>query len=411
MRGQISHSIECTRWLEWQGFGPEITSMVLPLRRDKNLKRELMPLSPGHVPVDVVVTGVFRDRDEFDAIFSYLLQKRQSKIVRNIVFSTWKVVAKNRPHALEWCQANDILVVVTSQPGQTMPGNTWMQHKALLVGLEALPDLSHPVLKTRTDKALNATQVLLDEYERTGLQPADGDILKFKLLCQRVSLTMPFYLPDFAFIGLGSDLRKLIHFDGYYDVMAVPFSIAAEMRMFSWPFVKEFGFVDEYYRTVHSRNMSSRILDVGMANVPDYVIAYFFLQYKVLAKYFQLPNVRAPDTSAYSVGAIWAPVPGGLSHVSELFRCVHCSVGSHALLNNIANLAFQQDAQLERVSSILQMLSDVPERQRIMSLFSQEDLLAFDPAEAEQDKCLRFDSVKLPKPFGVQQASGLFATG
>ncbi|NKX74006.1 hypothetical protein HGG73_07495 [Rhodobacteraceae bacterium R_SAG3] len=363
-------------------------------------------------PVDVVVTGVIRDASEFQETFDALYERRRAGQVGRIIYSTWKIVAKNRSDLLSQCQKEGVEVVVATEPTQTMAGNTWMQHKGLLAGLERLGDLSRPVLKTRTDKALTSTLRLLDEYVNRGLEPCPGPLFERKLLCARASVTMPFYFVDFAFIGMGRDMRKLVNFDGYYDVIATPFSITAETRMFSWPFVQYYAFVDEYFRCIQSRNMSNHIVAMDPMELPDYVLAFFAKKFQVIRDHFQLPEHPGPKPQDYPfLGAIWEDAPKGLSHKSDLFKCAHMSIHSNALLNRLADLDFEQDALLERVTGLLADIEDLPPSEGLIHRFSQEALVALDGTASRDKRAVRFDIVTLKPDFGPEQPSGLFEEG
>ncbi|MBT8154523.1 hypothetical protein KMP13_11560 [Epibacterium ulvae] len=345
-----------------------------------------------HDVPEVVVTGAVRDEAEFKNTFEFLLEQRSQGRLGRIVFSSWKTLAETDGPVLEWCKAKGIEVVLSLEPPKTMMGNCWKQHRALLAGLKML-DPNKPVLKTRTDKAQDQTRLVLQEYHSLGLSACTSPVLDFRVLCTKVSTSMMFNIADMVFIGLGHDLLKLINFEGYYDVVAVPSTINAEIRMFSWPFVQHYGFVEEYYRNMNVRRVSTKLISAeGRGYIPAYLLGLHARYFQLLRTCFQLPSGPV-HRQTVPFSTVWANPPEGLGYPSKLIDGFHMAITNDAILDKIATLDFAEDAQLLQVRDALEKITNAPCDGEVLALFSWDELVDFDRRETSAGPMLRRDPI------------------
>lgn len=353
--------------------------------------RPIPGFPPQRQPLDVLVSGVIRDIDEFKKTISYLLAERKTGSVEKIVFTSWKASAENHPEELKWCARNGITVVLSSEPVKTMMGNTWKQHKALLAGLPYVSK-DRAILKTRSDKALHETKILLDEYHRVGLEAAQGDTLNYKLLCRKLSTSMMFNLSDTAFVVHASDFRRFLHCEGYYDVIAVPSTINAEIRMFSWPFVQDYRFVAEIFENFNIRRISAKLTETAGNNVPSYILAAYFSFFRLARKNFQLiDGLGARDD--LSLASIWKTPPEGITSKAVLTDGFHLTISDDRYLTKIAAIDFVDDELKERTIEALEVVKMLPADADFLPHFDLEAMRQFDKTFPEIGRSIRIDPI------------------
>lgn len=347
--------------------------------------------------VDAIVTGIVRDPEEFSALFRYVFAERVHGTVRNIIFSTWRSTAETNPGELSWLNKNNVKVVLSQEPPKTMMGNTWKQHRALLTGLAQVSE-DGLILKTRTDKSLDQTRLVMESFKNQGLDAAGGaSPFDRKIICSRLSTSMMFNNGDIAFIGAARDLKKLINFEGYYDVVAVPSTINAEIRMFSWPFVKQFGFVGEIFENFNIRRISAKLIESRGNDVPLYLLAAYARFFRIASESFQLADWREWEAPC-SFSSVWEAAPLGVAKRGALKDGFHLAISNDHLLRMLGQLNLMQDTHLQNVKRALERIEELPLSSRILNHFPQDELLVFDRAMAGTPPAIRFDPVPWSGP-------------
>ncbi|MFG1392505.1 hypothetical protein [Xanthobacter agilis] len=341
--------------------------------------------------LDILVVGIIRNPDEFKATFTYLIQERNRGRVDRIVLSTWKSMADSNADELRWCARNGITVVLSFEPVKTMMGNTWKQHRAILAGLpHVTPD--RPILKTRSDKAMDETRNLVEEFAKTGMTRAAGGTLAYKAICLKLSTSMMFNLSDMAFIMNAQDLRKFLNCEGYYDVIAVTSTINAEVRMFSWPFVQRYRFVSEIYENFNIRRISAKLADSSGSEVPEYLLAAYFSYFRLVRANFRLLRSGARPSEG-PLERVWQTAPEGLTSKAVLSDGFHLTIKSDEVLTQLAELRFTDSTLKERAEAALARVAGLPADAPFLPLFPIEDMRQFDRTYPGPGPSIRLDPI------------------
>jgi hypothetical protein len=273
-----------------------------------------------------------------------------------------------------------------------MMGNSWKQHRSLKAGIELIRDDSF-VLKTRTDKAIKETQLALSTYFAHGLDEIRHSVFKNRMLCLKASTSMVFNLADIAFLGLASDIKKLINFEGYYDVVAVPSTINAEIRMFSWPFIQAHHFLDEFYRNINVRRMSTKVILSRGEGIPRYMLAVYAGYFSLLRNHFRLPDGDALPC-AETIGGVWRGYPDGFTLPAQLADGFHLTIKSDQVLSQVAKLELENDQLLEEMKNAAETIKSLPAGGSLLDRFPLDELRSFDERFASVGPAVRLDPVR-----------------
>lgn len=264
-------------------------------------------------PFWIVLCGIVRDFDEFSSVLQYCIELKRNGKVDGIVFSTWLGHLDKIVNLRALLEILGIVIVESSEPiknerfNPNYKGNVFLQHKAFLYGLRALPDDAY-VLKLRTDKVMkfvNKLDRFIFEKEIDiilGRYRAFPVVFKEKIFIDIACLNYFFFIIDIMFIGRKSDLLKLINFDGIYDVIYYGSKIPAEMRWFSMPFIRSFCIFDEYFR----RCIPDRFVGAtkfwarsnGEVELPRFIFDLFATYLLVLQTHFALPRRDGTESVA-----------------------------------------------------------------------------------------------------------------
>lgn len=215
------------------------------------------------IPAWAIVCGAIRRPLEFKLSMLELFRLRDSALLDGIVVSTWagEIDRHEGLRALLTARGVDLCEL----PPVPVAGdwNIHAQQAALREGLALCPGDSL-ILKYRSDKAFEMTW----SYERhlaEGLPRAASfagfpQALDFKIACQRLSTTVPFFLTDFTFLAHANDIRRMVNFDSGFDWFCRTLPMLPETRWFAPPFLRSSSLLDQYFRRVHITDASQAMM-------------------------------------------------------------------------------------------------------------------------------------------------------
>ncbi|MEJ8572389.1 hypothetical protein [Microbaculum marinum] len=314
-------------------------------------------------PNHALVCGLLRDELEFRITLAQMLEARSDGLLDGIVVSTWFGEIDTIPGLRAELRRLEVSVVETEPPKHNLTGSTWAQHKAMLRGLQAIPD-DAAVWKLRTDRTAHILRLFRPSLER-GPQPTRragtvAPVFDRRVVAMAVVASVPFYAADFAFFGMKRDILKMIHFNGVYDSLFRGFG--AEQRLWTHPFLEAFPRLSELYERVNILGLSTHVMRVvgeGRA-IPEcilYVLAFYWLN---LFNNIEVIDRRTAATPHLTVRGVLGGEQCGavrIGSVASRFTVRIATFNSQAALDRLVEGAFEDDSELGR--SYRRILADL----------------------------------------------------
>lgn len=302
-------------------------------------------------PVWAIVCGTLRDEVEFSLIIDRLLTWREEGMIEGIVFSTWKDELREKQALQEKLKLNDVKLV-ESLPNDSRVGtlksnsiNYWRQATQLQAALDVIPR-GTVVLKTRTDRALPATQRLVEILsDATPLPKVSNATENFNLknfpiefghqiavLQARSSRIMQY--TDYAFLGYHDDIEKLINFD--VSEFYLSRDLVANTQFFIYPFFRDFPVIKDYFHLINFRPLIDDLENYTLHKGDKF--PHFFE--RVYATFFQilLTHFRLLSLNPEKLGPTGQPI-----EFADFFKTGH----SGHLVHDALGVSFNSKKILE----------------------------------------------------------------
>ena len=209
--------------------------------------------------VDVLITGMVRDRAVFSRVLSLFLRLKHLGHIRNVIFSSWSGCIQEQADVLVQMRALGG-IVVDNGPGMAVVsvGNYFEQVKTLDGGLSVVED-DVWVFKTRADLIFeeNAESHILAILASIVGQSCGKYGFAGKIWAPAFVALQPFFIGDQCYCGLSQDLRRFIRYDAEVEALGTevakfpgsathPAAAAAEIRFWMEPFRTLFPVLAEY---------------------------------------------------------------------------------------------------------------------------------------------------------------------
>lgn len=164
----------------------------------------------------VLICGKIRDDGLFEQDLDVYQSWRDQGFVDRLVFSGW-LEDHNHP-ILHRMRDSGIKIVLSFPPVIKGPGHIFHQMKTLHYGLrEFAPD--DLILRSRTDKTWLHFS-MPEATKRFWSSPAPGPASPFqrRMIIQQALPLQPFFYNDIMFMGLATDIAKMVSYDAWYEL-------------------------------------------------------------------------------------------------------------------------------------------------------------------------------------------------
>lgn len=237
--------------------------------------------------VTALITGAIRDRFEFLPLLSKLVQWRQAGLVDSIIFSTWYSSLEADEALLQKISSLGIGICLAHDMLEGGDRNIWRQYRLLDVGLRYCPEDAY-VLRVRTDKTLHlleAFRSVLTRAKSNFEEGARGPLAMFqeKVAVPLAAVNLPFFIKDLIFGGGVRDLRRLTHFELWFEMFTEYPGV--EWQWKSAPFLREFPIFRQFFESYRIPAFT-RALSERPEQTPDVLLRVLAAYYRCLIENF-----------------------------------------------------------------------------------------------------------------------------
>lgn len=309
-----------------------------------------------------IICGAIRSRFEFDITVREVLSLRAEGLVSTIIVSVWNTSFKEFPDLREALRDAGILVVAVPEIREGGNGQTFRQHRLLDAALTYVPEKTD-IIKLRTDKCLHRIRFFRDRL-KAGLIPVQDTqdpftVFQKKIAVMSASTTLPFVNSDVVFIAQKEDIRSLIHMDRYFDWVAFPGSINAEMRWFMKPFHDQIEIFRPYFELFNCRLISGEIIDRLSAQqadqIPDFFWQVMAAHMICLTNNFDIVSQKTPVPD-HDAEAVFNGSDRRVSQLVHITNARHVTCYSNDVPANIIEGRLINSPATERLSQAVRIL-------------------------------------------------------
>lgn len=173
---------------------------------------------------------------------------KKEGVVDGIIFSTWKGEVEKYSGLVKFLDEMDVVIVELDEPNLRLPGHIIHQMKTLFFGLDLMSEESL-VLKLRPDLGAldhNIIKKAFIDYHKYSSVEGVGSAYKYKIVLGGGFIFQPFYLNDITFMGVCSELKKMVNMDLKNEIV---YSNMAPEQWYHTPvFLSKFKLFDCYFR-------------------------------------------------------------------------------------------------------------------------------------------------------------------
>lgn len=249
------------RLIVTEGCSLAITSLEISTCAAPATDADDAAVAGAEYPVWVVLTGIVRDEQSLLTRLKFFVELKQSGLIAQLVFSTWKGELSGFPSIALVLRENDFVLVESDPPDFVCLGHYLHQAVTISNGLNVCPVHSF-VLKTRTDKAGETSgffeRKIADFLRSKAYARPCGrraGALKYRIgvfdsYFVQKSLHAPvlFFWNDINYFGYRGDLKRLLNFN------AIDFEykkLVPEQVLFSTRFGALWASIGEFYRAAN----------------------------------------------------------------------------------------------------------------------------------------------------------------
>lgn len=305
-------------------------------------------------PNYALICGLVRDELEFRITLSQIVEARSEGLFDGIVVSTWYGEIDNIPGLRDLLAELSVILVESYPPKFKVSGNAWAQHKAMLMGLRAIPD-GAAVWRVRTDRTAHLLKAFRPCLEAGPAARREfGNIppvFDRRVAAMAVVATVPFYAADFAFYGMKEDLLRMTHFEGVYDSLLRGFG--AEPRLWTDPFLKAFPRFLELFERLNILGMSTHLVRAASEGdeIPEYLLYFLTFYWILLYGNIHVIEDRGAPTPPLTLRGVFGGEPCGalrIGAVASKFTVRMSLFNSQEALDQLVEGRFEDDSALAR---------------------------------------------------------------
>jgi len=240
----------------------------------------------------VAICGDIRYELEVYAVIYKLLKMRSCGTIDGIILSTWEGSICNIDGLKELICNSNIILVETPKLEESIGiySHVGYMRQAIQLkrALDIIPDDVF-VLKCRTDFSISDITMLEKQLE---LQvPVSNDLfgvdLKYHIVVNELSLSLPFMFKDLAFYGYKSDIEKTICFD--LTILSIGQKFMADFSFFLFPFINNNVFLKDFYSKISYSNLKfvmERLNLEALETMPKIILDFFSIYFCIIDSYF-----------------------------------------------------------------------------------------------------------------------------
>jgi hypothetical protein len=191
-----------------------------------------------------LICGIVRNVAECSKVLRLVRDLQADGTIERVVVSTWSGQDKARRALKPDLKAISAEWIESQEPPFVIRGHLLHQMKSLYLGLSQFDD-EDVVLKLRTDKVDERRDFRALVREFAALPPAMVPPFRRRIAVIYALAAQPFWFGDVQYLGLAADLRQLVSFDIWFEMVGC--AMAAEQVFFSTPFLRNLPWITPYF--------------------------------------------------------------------------------------------------------------------------------------------------------------------
>lgn len=237
----------------------------------------------------VAVCGDIRLEFELYLILNKVTALRDKGLIDGIVVSTWNGSADKIPGLRTLLNETGIALIESDPVDQLLEDYTHMsflrQAVQLQAAIEVIPDDVF-LLRCRTDFSYTTVNNIVDCLtNQVRVQNDSVGILKYKLIVDEISISLPFVFKDISFYGYIEDIDKMILLDlTKYTKKQL---LMADFSFFLNPFLKRITYLDDFYKKVNYielKKLLEKLDEKSISDFPTALVNLFALYFDIIRK-------------------------------------------------------------------------------------------------------------------------------